>query len=98
MRMIALLIAVLMLAGCASYYPIGFIYTEGKMGVQGAAGATPKTGRACMNSILGLVAIGDASLEAAKAAGGITNVANINYEVKNILGVYGEYCLVVKGN
>jgi hypothetical protein len=68
------------------------------MGVQGAAGATPKTGRACMNSILGLVAIGDASLEAAKAAGGITNVANINYEVKNILGVYGEYCLVVKGN
>jgi hypothetical protein len=98
MRMIALLIAVLMLAGCASYYPIGFIYTDGKMGVQGAAGSTAKTGRACMNSILGLVAIGDASLEAAKAAGGITNVSNINYEVKNILGVYGEYCLVVKGN
>jgi hypothetical protein len=98
MRMIAILIAVLMLAGCASYYPLGFIYTEGKMGVQAAPGATPKTGKACMTSILGIVAVGDASIEAAKSAGGVANVATINYEVRNILGVYGEYCLVVKGN
>jgi hypothetical protein len=97
MRYIALLGIVLMLAGCASYMPHGMIYTEGKMGVQAGSGAADKTGRACMTSILGLVATGDASLEAAKAAGGIKDIVSMNYEVKNILGVWGEYCLVVKG-
>ena len=97
MRTIALLGIVLMLAGCASYWPMGIIYTEAKMGAQAGSGAADKTGRACMTSILALVATGDASIEAAKAAGGIKEVVNMNYEAKNILGVYGEYCLVVKG-
>jgi hypothetical protein len=97
MRYIALLGVVLMLAGCASYMPAGGLYTEGKMGVQAGSGAADKTGRACMTSILALVATGDASIEAAKAAGGIKEVVTMNYEVKNILGIYGEYCLVVKG-
>ncbi len=97
MKYIALLGVIVMLAGCASYMPHGMIYTEGKMGVQAGSGAADKTGRACMTSILGLVATGDASLEAAKAAGGIKDIVSMNYEVKNILGVWGEYCLVVKG-
>jgi hypothetical protein len=97
MKYIALLGVVLMLAGCATYWPAGGIYTDGKMGVQAGSGAADKTGRACMTSILALVATGDASIEAAKAAGGIKEVVNMTYEVKNILGVYGEYCLVVRG-
>jgi hypothetical protein len=97
MKVLVILVALLMLAGCASYAPLGVIYTEGRMGVQGGAGAAPKMGRACMNSYIGMVAIGDASLEAAKSAGGITDVVNMNYEVKNILGIYGEYCIVVYG-
>ena len=97
MRYIAMLGVVLILAGCASYMPAGGLYTEGKMGVQAGSGAADKTGRACMVSILALVATGDASIEAAKAAGGIKEVVTMNYEVKNILGIYGEYCLVVKG-
>jgi len=97
MRYIAMLGVVLMLAGCATYWPGGAIFVDGKMGVQAGSGAADKTGRACMTSILGLVATGDASIEAAKAAGGIKEVVNMNYEVNNILGVYGQYCLVVKG-
>ncbi len=97
MRFLAILIVVFMLAGCASYLPMGAIYTDGKMGVQAVSGTAGKTGRACMTSILGLVATGDASIEAAKAAGGITEVTNINYVVNNILGIYGQYCLVVQG-
>ena len=97
MKIIVILAVVLMLAGCASYMPMGAMYTDGKMGVQAGSGAAGKTGRACMTSILGLVATGDASIEAAKAAGGITEVTNINYEVNNILGIYGQYCLVVQG-
>ena len=86
-----------MLAGCASYVPMGAIYTGGKMGIQAGSGAAGKTGTACMTSVLGLVAFGDASIEAAKAAGGITEVTNINYEVNNILGIYGQYCIVLQG-
>ncbi len=97
MRFILILMVVLMLAGCASYVPMGIVYTDGKMGIQAVSGAAGKTGKACMTSILGLVATGDASIEAAKAAGGITEVTNINYEVNNILGIYGQYCLVVQG-
>ncbi len=97
MKFVVILLAVFMLAGCASYIPFGGFYVDGKMGVQAAAGPATKTGRACMTSILGLVATGDASIEAAKAAGGITTVTNINYEVNNILGIYGQYCLVVSG-
>ena len=97
MRFLAILIVVVMLAGCASYIPMGLVYTHGKMGVQAGSGAGEKTGRACMTSILGIVATGDASIEAAKAAGGINEVVNINYEACNILGIYGKYCLVVNG-
>jgi len=76
---------------------MGTIYTGGKMGVQADSGSGTKTGKACMQSILGLVAVGDASIEAAKAAGGIKKVTTINYEVQNILGIYGTYCLIVQG-
>ncbi len=97
MKFITILMVVLMLAGCASYVPLGAIYTDGKMGIQAASGPGDKIGKACMTSILGLVATGDASINAAKAAGGITEVTNINYEVNNVLGIYGKYCLVVQG-
>ena len=97
MRLLALLVLLVILAGCASYVPVGMLYTGGKMGVQANSGDAPKTGKACMVSVLGLVAGGDASIEAAKAAGGIKEVEVINYEVTNVLGIYGEYCTIVKG-
>ena len=97
MRWLALFAILVLFAGCASYIPVGTLYTGGKMGVQGTSGDTPKTGKACMVSILGLVAAGDASIEAAKEAGGVKDVSVIDYEVNNILGIYGQYCTIVKG-
>ncbi|MCX7793405.1 MAG: TRL-like family protein [Thermodesulfovibrionales bacterium] len=94
---IILVIMLVSLSACASYLPVGTLYTGGKMGVQAGSGPETKTGKACMQSILGLIAVGDASIDAAKAAGGIKEVTNINYEVQNILGIYGTYCLVVTG-
>lgn len=87
----------LLLTGCATYYPHGVIYTEGKTGIQDNGGSTSKTGTACMKSVLGLVATGDASIEAAKAKGGISKVSRINYTAENILGLFGTYCTEVKG-
>jgi hypothetical protein len=97
MRWLALLVLLVILAGCASYIPVGTLYTGGKMGVQANSGDAPKTGKACMTSVLGLVAGGDASIEAAKDAGGIKEVIVIDYEVTNVLGIYGQYCTIVKG-
>ena len=57
-----------------------------------------KEGKACGTSILGAIAQGDASVVAAKANGGITKVTSVDHYAKNILGVYGEWCTIVKGH
>ena len=60
--------------------------------------AAPKTGRACSTGILGVAAFGDASLDAAKKAGGITSVHSVEYEATALLGVvYVVACTIVHG-
>ena len=77
----------------------GWAYTEAKWDGQALPGpAGTKEGKACATSILAMVATGDASLEAAKANGGITQVSMVNHSSKNILGIFGEYCTIVKGS
>jgi hypothetical protein len=77
---------------------IGLLFTDVKYGdtATTSTGAT-KEGKACAQAILALVATGDASIAAAKANGGITEVTHVDHTAKNILGIYGEYCTVVKG-
>ncbi len=87
-------------SGCAlpTRQPVtGLLYSDTKAteNVTDNVAAT-KTGQACMESILG-VATGDASMEAAKKAGGITQVAYVDNESSGVLGVYAKYCLVVHG-
>jgi TRL-like protein family len=78
---------------------LGGIYTEVKYGDTATdASAASKEGKACGQSILGWVATGDASVSAAKAAGGITTVAVVDHSAKNILGIIGEWCTIVRGN
>ncbi|MDH4244082.1 MAG: TRL-like family protein [Nitrospira sp.] len=77
----------------------GGIYNETKYGdVATDAAAAGKEGKACATSILGWVATGDASVQAAKSAGGITTVASVDHSAKNILGIFGEWCTIVRGN
>jgi hypothetical protein len=56
-----------------------------------------KEGRACMDTILGLFARGDASVRAAKADGKIREVSVIDHSGKNFLNIVGEYCTIVRG-
>ena len=89
------------LAGCMGVASpvVGWLYTDAKFGNEVENGpAVTKTGKACATSILAMVATGDASLEAAKANGGITEVAAVDHSAKNILGIWGEYCTIVKGS
>jgi hypothetical protein len=77
----------------------GGIYNETKYGdVATDAAEATKEGKACATSILGWVATGDASIQAAKVAGGITKVASVDHSAKNIVGVFGEWCTIVRGN
>jgi hypothetical protein len=88
------------LTGCMAVHSpaIGILYTDvkGPLDAEGALGA--KSGTACAQSILGLVASGDASIEAAAHAGGINNVTTVDHHTTNILGLMGEFCTIVHGS
>jgi len=90
------------LGGCAivsggNGMAAGGLYSGYKMGGAVGPGAGTKSGQACASSILGLIAIGDASISSAKAAGGITQVAHVDHDIFSILGIYGSTCTVVVG-
>lgn len=94
--------------GCtaAGLYPVGGVY-DGKtmphpMSKQensGAGKTGAKVGESCAMGILGLAAFGDASVDAAKKAGGITDVHSVEFKNFSILGfVYANACTEVHGN
>jgi len=98
-RFAGLLLVVLFLSGCATPYPAGMLYTEVAFPVAaGEGGNGSKVGTAKSTSILGLIATGDASLKTAMTNGGITKVRHVDYNAKNILGLYGEYTTTVYGD
>ena len=89
------------LSGCAivASPALGVIFTEVQYGdTATTATAATRTGKACATSILGWVATGDASVTAAKANGGITTVSVVDHTARSILGLFGEWCTVVKGS
>jgi hypothetical protein len=88
------------LVGCATAQsPVpGMWYSDvrGPVMATDAHGGTAK-GEACANSILGLVATGDASIDTAKKNGGIAQVVAIDHHSTSILGVMATYCTIVYG-
>jgi TRL (tRNA-associated locus)-like protein len=60
--------------------------------------ASTKQGKACAESILGLLAHGDASVRAAKENGGIKEVTVVDHSARNFLGIVGEWCTIVRGH
>jgi hypothetical protein len=101
---VALLVGV---CGCRSgAYPVGILYNGttipqediDKAELGGAPKPGEKVGEACATGILGMVAWGDASVDAAKRAGGITEVHSVEYKPTAVLvGAYFSACTVVHG-
>lgn len=96
--------AFLVTIGCAAG-PSGALFTSVKNPGQFTTGQTTNpggsaiTGESCSMSILGAIALGDWSVDAAlKAAGAegktLKNVA-IDHPVMSILGLYGKFCTTV---
>ncbi len=96
---IVILVLGFLAGGCASYVPRGALFTEvqGPMGAGKASVKCSKVGRAEAQSVLGLVATGDASIQTAARNGGITKIHYVDWHVQNILGIIGRYTTVVYG-
>ena len=98
-----MLFSVLLFSGCFAYTAapaIGTLYTEtaAPIGVgEGLNLEQMKVGIATVKSILGLVAIGDASIREAAQSAGIRKIHYVDYKSTNILGLYATYTVHVYG-
>jgi len=88
-----------LLSGCATgLSPAGVgLITDVKGPITATDLSASKQGKSCAKSILGLFISGDASIEAAKQAGGITRVATADYHTKGFYPFVGETCTLVTG-
>ena len=93
---------VVVLAGCFTapvVPPAGLIYTgyEAPMDINTDATQMGTRGEAYSHCILGLVAWGDASIEAAAQDGAISTVNHADYRALNILLLYQRFTTIVYG-
>jgi hypothetical protein len=92
--------AIAMLSSCAIVRsPLtGFIYTDMKspMAITSNSGSS-KVGMAKAQSILGIAATGDASIEAAAKSAGITKIHHVDEHGTSILGIVASYEVIVYG-
>lgn len=76
----------------------GALYTnvkQGEMATSNVRGS--KVGTAKASAFLGLVAIGDASVDAAAKKGGITRISHVDSQKKSILGIVTSTTTIVYG-
>ena len=95
-----LLSVVALMSSCAAVKsPLsGVVYTKVKAPVAVTDNSnSTKVGSAQATSILGIVAKGDASIEAAAKAAGITKIHHVDEESTSILGFFAKYKVFVYG-
>jgi hypothetical protein len=93
-------------AGCGAFIGMGgggLFYQDTKMPSPSVAyyGKTTdgmtKRGTAACTSILGILITGDASLDAAMRAGGMTKLHHVDTQLTNILGIIATYSTIAYG-
>lgn len=92
--------AMVMMSSCAvvSSPATGFLYTGIKAPVTATSnGVSTKVGTAQIQTILGAVAVGDASIETAAKQAGIKKIHHVDYESKSYVACYGTYTVIVYG-
>ena len=94
------LVSSALLSSCAivSSPLTGVIYTDVKspVAVTDNEGSS-KVGKAEATSILGIVATGDASVDAAAKAAGISKIHHVDQKGTSILGIFAKYEVFVYG-
>ena len=109
MKRLAIVVALAIIcgfvSGCAGFAapvipPLGLVYTDVKAPLDldyDNSTVTGKRGTASSISILGLVAVGDASAKAAAESAGITRIEHADYEMMHVLWVFAKYTTIVYG-
>ena len=77
---------------------LGLLYTDLKGPLDAGSSVGTKEGIACVESIMGLIARGDASIKAAAADGRISKIGSVDHRTENILGIFGRFCTIVRGS
>lgn len=99
-KVFALAFVALMFASCGAVKTpvIGMLYTDIKDGMAVTANAgSSKVGTAEVKGYLGIIATGDASIQAAAKEAGITRIHHVDYQSKSYVGVYSVYTVIVYG-
>lgn len=99
---IVLPLFLLLLSGCATtggFSHTGFAIINNHKEAGFAASDVPatKTGRACSENFLGVVTLGNSSLEEAMKVGGIEKVSTVDYDYFKAI-FYGRFCVIVRGS
>jgi hypothetical protein len=86
-------------AGCqpVASHVMGALLLDAYGPISATSATGTREGKACAKSILGLVGSGDASIDAAKKAGGIQEVSSVDYHSTSTLGIVAEFCTIVHG-
>lgn len=63
-----------------------------------STGGDSKQGQAKCSNILGLVSVGNCSVDAAAKAGNISQIKSVDTKIWSILGLYTTSTTIVKGN
>ncbi len=87
------------LLSCAhtGYGSQGSLFTQTRISLSSSDLETSKEGSACIYSILGIFAWGDASSESARRNGLISEIRGLDRESKSYFGLYSQVCTIVKG-
>lgn len=101
-KLIRIMAAVALAAGMSSCMAtqagMGGLYTDVKQGELATSNVRgSKVGTSKASSYLGIIAIGDASLDAAAKNGGITRISHVDSHKKSILGIINTTETIVYG-
>lgn len=94
------LACMLFLSSCAFVATpvLGGLYTDVKAPLAATSNTVGnKVGTAEATSILGIVANGDASIEAAAKSAGITKISHVDYQGYSVLGIFAKFTVYVYG-
>lgn len=100
-KIFAIAFAAMLFTGCGIVKsPLsGGLYMDVKDGLAVTSNSgSSKVGTAEAKSYLGLIAIGDASIQAAAKEAGISRIHHVDYQSKSILSLYNVYTVVVYGD
>ncbi len=92
---------VALLSSCATVGTpagVGFIYTDVTSGTAATSNQLgTKVGRAKATNVLGIVATGDAGIQAAAREGGISKISHVDQKQKSVLGIVSTSQTIVYG-